>query len=103
MEVGPDTGQASASPPDTPLEAPSEFLAAALDGQISDAELEGSDPTLDAMGLVDALPTRGQGEPLIPVEEAQAKLPPEVLKALEEKFKGSLTQVRHRDERDQMF
>ncbi len=78
-------------------------MAAALDGQISDAELEGSDPSLDAIGLVDALPTRGQKAPLITLEAAQAKLPPEVLKALEEKFMGSLTQVRHRDERDQML
>lgn len=45
----------------------------------------------------------GKGKDLLSVEDAQAKLSPEILKALAEKFKGSLTQTRHLDERDQIF
>jgi hypothetical protein len=54
--------------------------------------------------LQETLGTSGKGgTALISVEEAQAKLPPEVLEVLAAKFKGSLTQVRRRDERDQIF
>ena len=42
-------------------------------------------------------------KPLISVQEAQAKLSPNILKVLTEKFKGSLTEARHKDERDQIF
>ena len=42
-------------------------------------------------------------EVLISLDQAQAALTPEVLKVLEEKFKGSLSQIRHVDERDQIF
>ena len=42
-------------------------------------------------------------KPLISLEYAQAKLSPNILKVLSEKFKGSLTEVRHKDERDQIF
>jgi hypothetical protein len=51
---------------------------------------------ISALGL-------GNVKPLISVEDAQAKLSPNMLKVLAEKFKGSLTQVRHKDERDQIF
>ena len=42
-------------------------------------------------------------KPLISVEDAQAKLSSNILKVLSEKFKGSLTQVRYKEERDQIF
>lgn len=44
-----------------------------------------------------------RAEVLISLAQAQAALTPEVLKVLEEKFKGSLSQIRHVDERDQIF
>jgi hypothetical protein len=49
------------------------------------------------------IPTLTSEEALISLNHAQAALTPEVLKVLDEKFKGSLTQVRHVDERDQIF
>ena len=94
---------ASARSPDEPLQNPSEFLTAALDGEISDVELENVNNSLDSMVLEETLNTHGQGTPLITVEEAQAQLPPEVKEVLATKFKGSLTQVRHRDAHDQLF
>lgn len=45
----------------------------------------------------------GQGKALMSVEDAQAKLGPDILQALADKFKGSLTQTRPLDERDQIF
>ena len=42
-------------------------------------------------------------KPLISVQEALAKLSPNILEVLSKKFKGSLTEVRHKDERDQIF
>jgi hypothetical protein len=42
-------------------------------------------------------------KPLISVEDAQGKLSSNILKVLSEEFKGSLTQVRYKDERDQIF
>lgn len=41
--------------------------------------------------------------PLISMEEAAKRLGPKVLAALDVKFKGSLTQVRHTDENDMLF
>ncbi len=41
--------------------------------------------------------------PLISVDEARNKIGSEVLSVLDEKFKGSLTEVRHPDERDHFF
>lgn len=82
---------------------PSEFLTAALDGEIGDADLESVSRSLESIDLRETLSQHEKGKPLITVEEAQATLPPEVLQALATKFKGSLTQVRHRDERDLLF
>lgn len=76
---------------------------AALDGEVSDADLAAVDAELDSMVLNETLAASGAGKDLISLEEAQAKLPLKVLEALAAKFKGSLTQVRHRDERDQLF
>jgi hypothetical protein len=49
------------------------------------------------------IPTLTSEEALISLNHAQAALTLEVLKVLDEKFKGSLTQVRRVDERDQIF
>lgn len=49
------------------------------------------------------IPILTSEEALISLDHAQAALTPEVLKVLEQKFKGSLTQIRHVDERDQIF
>ena len=100
---GSTTTDASARSLDEPVQNPSDFLTAALDGEISDAELENGNNSRDSMVLEQARSTHGRDTPLITVEEAQAKLPKEVLQILASKFKGSLTQVRHRDERDQIF
>jgi hypothetical protein len=91
--------------PDVGGENPADLLTAALDGEVTDEELEAVDDALDSMMLNEAASTAGlaKGKPLLTVEEAQAKLSPEILKVLAEKFKGSLTQVRHKDERDQIF
>ena len=48
-------------------------------------------------------PILGKEEALISFEHAKAALTPEILKVLDEKFKGSLTRIRHVDERDQIF
>lgn len=79
---------------------------AALDSdEVTDSELEAVDHALDSMMLGEDLPSTGMGKAkdLIRVEDAQAKLSPEILKVLAEKFKGKLTQMRHLDERDQIF
>ena len=96
---------APGEPPGEPRQNPSELLSAALDGGISTAELEGASQPADASSLNQALAaqSQGQGQALISLADAQAKLPPEVLRVLGTHFKGSPTQVRHRDERDQIF
>lgn len=81
-------------------------MAAALDSdEVADSELEAVDQALDDMMLGEKMPTTraGEGKALLSVEEARAKLSTEILNALGEKFKGSLTQTRHLDERDQIF
>ncbi|NBB80433.1 MAG: hypothetical protein GVY36_13495 [Verrucomicrobia bacterium] len=78
-------------------------MTAALDGEISDGELEGTAHPAEPTHLDHAFEAQKRDEALITVEEAQAKLPPEVLQVLATQFKGRLTQVRHRDERDQIF
>ncbi len=72
---------------------------------MTDSELEAVDHALDSMMLNGGMSKvgLGSGKPLLSVEDAQAKLDPGTLKALAEKFKGSLTQMRHLDEKDQMF
>jgi len=90
--------------PSASAENPSDLLTAALDGEITDEELEAVDHALDSMMLGEpSSPALGNGKPLLTVEEAVAKLSPDILKVLAEKFKGSLTQVRHKDAQDQMF
>ena len=42
-------------------------------------------------------------EATLTLEEATARLSPKVLQALEDKFNGSLIQVRATDEKDQLF
>ncbi|MEC7273807.1 MAG: hypothetical protein VXU48_01025 [Verrucomicrobiota bacterium] len=42
-------------------------------------------------------------EALISLDDAQATLGPEILRVLDEKFKGTPTQIRQVDERDQIF
>ena len=43
------------------------------------------------------------GNTLLSIDEAREKISPEILEVLNKKFKGSLTQTRHLDERDQIF
>ena len=75
-----------------------------MDGAITDREFDTVDKALDPMVLGEGSATDlAIAKPLISVEDAQAKLSPNILKVLSEKFKGSLTQVRHKDERDQIF
>lgn len=75
-----------------------------MDGGLTDEEFDTVDKVLDPMLLGESsaadLPI---AKPLISVEDAQAKLSSNILKVLSEKFKGSLTQVRYKDERDQIF
>ena len=83
---------------------PADLLTAALESDaVTDEELEAVDASLDAMMLGESMASFGKGKPLLSLEQAQAKLSPEILKVLTEKFKGSLTQMRHPDERDQIF
>jgi hypothetical protein len=103
QEEAPRDSRAAPSGQETPRQTPSDFLAAALDSEVSDADLATVDVELDSMGLNETLAASGSGDDLISLEEARAKLPPEVLEALAAKFKGSPTQVRQRDERDQLF
>ena len=75
-----------------------------MDGGITDREFDTVDKALDPMVLGEGSATDlAIAKPLISVEDAQAKLSPNILEVLSEKFKGSLTQVRHKDERDQIF
>ena len=75
-----------------------------MDGGITDREFDTVDKALDPMVLGEGSATDlAIAKPLISVEDAQAKLSPNILEVLSEKFKGSLTQVRHKDERDQII
>jgi hypothetical protein len=75
-----------------------------LDGGITDEELNAVDKVLDPMMLGESSATDlAIAKSLISVEDAQGKLGSNILKVLSEKFKGSLTQVRYREERDQIF
>ena len=82
----------------------SDLSTAALDGGLTDEEFDTVDKVLDPILLGESsaadLPI---AKPLISVEDAQAKLSSNILKVLSGKFKGSLTQVRYKDERDQIF
>lgn len=46
---------------------------------------------------------KAPAEPTLTVEAAAARLGPKILQKLEEKFNGSLVQVRAADEKDQLF
>ena len=75
-----------------------------MDSELTDKESILVDHALDPMALnesstADLVITK----PLISVQEALAKLSPNILEVLSKKFKGSLTEVRHKDERDQIF
>ena len=75
-----------------------------MDGGITDEELNAVDKVLDPMMLGESSATDlAIAKPLISVEDAQGKLSSNILKVLSEKFKGSLTQVRYKEERDQIF
>jgi hypothetical protein len=85
-------------------ENPADLLVAALESpEVTDEELEAVDASLDVMMLQETGPGLNSGKPLLTIEEAQAKLSPEILEVLSKKFKGSLTQTRHLDARDQIF
>ena len=87
-----------------PTEHEPELSTSALDCELTDKESILVDHTLDPMALNESYTTDSViTKPLISVQEAQAKLSPNILKVLSEKFKGSLTEVRHKDERDQIF
>jgi hypothetical protein len=75
-----------------------------LDGGITDEEFNTVEKVLDPMMLGESSATDlAIARSLISVEDAQGKLSSNILKVLSEKFKGSLTQVRYQDERDQIF
>ena len=75
-----------------------------MDGELTDKESAVVENALDPMILGESSATDlAIAKPLISVEDARAKLSPNILKVLSEKFKGSLTEVRHKDERDQIF
>jgi hypothetical protein len=75
-----------------------------LDGGLTDEEFDTVGKVLDPMILGEGSATDlAIAKPLISVEDAQGKLSSNILKVLSEKFKGSLTQVRYKDERDQIF
>jgi len=75
-------------------------LTAALESdEVTERDLRAVDHALDSMMGTSA----HEGEPLMTLEEAQAKLDPETLKVLAAKFKGSLTQMRHLDDKDMLF
>ena len=81
-----------------------ELPTSVLDSELTDKESALVDHALDPTTLTDSSArdlvfTR----PLITLEDALAKLSPNILKVLSEKFKGSLTEVRHMDKRDQIF
>ena len=75
-----------------------------MDGGLTDEEFDTVDKVLDPMMLGGSSATDlAIAKPLISVEDAQGKLGSNILKVLSEKFKGSLTQVRYREEQDQIF
>ena len=75
-----------------------------MDGGIIDEEFNTVDKVFDPMILGEGSATDlAIAKPLISVEDAQGKLSSNILKVLSEKFKGSLTQVRYKEERDQIF
>ena len=75
-----------------------------MDCELTDKESILVDHAHDPMALNESSTTDlVVTKPLISVQEAQAKLSPNILKVLSGKFKGSLTEVRHKDERDQIF
>ena len=92
----------------TPLVSPSEHgsdpSTAVLDGELTDKESAVVENVLDPMILGESSATDlAIAKPLISVEDARAKLSPNILEVLSGKFKGSLTEVRHKDEQDQIF
>ena len=64
--------------------------------------LEGASPELgsNAAAIIDPVPANRSE---ITIEKAAERLSPEILRALEEHFKGSLVKVRAPDERDLLF
>ena len=75
-----------------------------MDGGITDEEFDTVDKVHDPVLLGESSATDlAIAQPLISVEDAQGKLSSNILKVLSEKFKGSLTQVRYKDEGDQIF
>ena len=75
-----------------------------MDGDLSDKAFDMVDKALDPMMISQNSSTDLVfDKPLISVEDAQAKLSTNILKILSEKFNGSLTHVRYKDERDQIF
>ena len=87
-----------------PTEHGPELSTSTLDSELADKESILVDHALDPMALNESSTTDLViTKPLISVQEAQAKLSPNILKVLSGKFKGSLTEVRHKDERDQIF
>jgi hypothetical protein len=75
-----------------------------LEGGLTDEEFDTVDKVLDPMMMGESSATDlAIAKRLISVEDAQGKLGSNILKVLSEKFKGSLTQVRYREERDQIF
>jgi DNA polymerase III gamma/tau subunit len=92
------------TPLDSPAEHGSDLSTAALDGEPIDKNSYTVDNTTDPMILGESSATDlAIAKPLISVEDAQGKLSSNILKVLSEEFKGSLTQVRYKDERDQIF
>ncbi len=72
-------------------------------GEVTAEELEAVDASLDAMMLEESGTALNTGNTLLSIDEAREKISPEILEVLNKKFKGSLTQTRHLDERDQIF
>lgn len=92
------------TPLDSPAEHGSDLSTAVLDGEPIDKNSYTVDNTTDPMILGESSATDlAIAKPLISVEDAQGKLSSNILKVLSEEFKGSLTQVRYKDERDQIF
>ena len=88
----------------SPAEQGPALSAAVLDSELTDRESAILDNAHDTMILNESSATDLViTKPLISLEYAQAKLSPNILKVLSKKFKGSLTNVRHKDERDQIF
>lgn len=80
---------------------PGDLLTAALESdEVTDSDLRAVDRALNSMMNQQSA---SEGKPLMSVEEAEAKLSPDILPVLAVKFKGSLTKMRHLDERDQIF